>query len=171
MFVAVSLFAHPHIFLEVFPSVKVKNSVLEEIKIKWIFDEMTSSMIMMDFDTNHNGTFEKDEVKLVKKEAFRHLIEMSYYTHLTIDGIDIKTPKAKQFDAKVYNHKVEYYFTLHFDTKIEKNLKLSFHDTDFYVAFVFKDDYILDKNSNFDYKVLEEDNDFYYGYALFMKKR
>ncbi len=44
------LMAHPHCFIDVHPAVGAKK-----VTITWVIDEMSSQMMLMDFDSDHDG--------------------------------------------------------------------------------------------------------------------
>ena len=56
------LLAHPHTFIEVYPTIKVKGNKITNFHLKWKMDEMTSSMLVMEFDQNGDGKIDKKEV-------------------------------------------------------------------------------------------------------------
>ena len=45
-------------FIDSWVTVVFDEKGLEGFKIRWVFDEMFSSMMIMDFDTSQNGRFE-----------------------------------------------------------------------------------------------------------------
>jgi ABC-type uncharacterized transport system substrate-binding protein len=51
------VFAHPHIFIDLYLDFSKQNVV----NVKWAFDDMTSSMFMVDFDQDGDGKFNKKE--------------------------------------------------------------------------------------------------------------
>jgi ABC-type uncharacterized transport system substrate-binding protein len=157
------LFAHPHTFIEIYPTIEVKNDVTTKINFKWKLDEMTSSMLIMEFDQNNNGKIDIDENKFVLENYFISLKEYNFYTDIKIDGKTQFFPETKNFKATIENHKIVYSFDLEQMYNI-KNIKFDFGDKDFFVAMILKKEFITIKGASA--KVNELDNDFYFGYQL-----
>jgi len=145
---------HPHTFIDVYPTVLEKS-----IKIKWVFDEMSSNMLIMDFDLNHDGKINKKESDLIEKETFSYLKEFDYYTYIYSGKDKMKNINLISFKAASNGVKLEYKFEL----SAPKNIsKIEFYDSELYSAFVLKDD-----NLNTDkYKIYEIDNDYFFGYGI-----
>jgi len=156
-----NLFAHPHTFIDVYPKVVVKNNIVTQIDFKWIMDEMTSSMLIMEFDQNQNGKIDKEENKYIEENYFLSLKDYDFYTHLK--------PKYKvtNFFADIKNEKIEYNFTFQLLKKTKlSNFKLQFYDTDFFVSMQLKEKFITQK---IPHKIKDLDGDFYYGYEIIYK--
>ena len=62
--------AHPHTFIEVYPNIEIKNKIIEKINFTWKLDEMTSSMLIMEFDQDQNGNFDKKEIQYIYDYIF-----------------------------------------------------------------------------------------------------
>ena len=54
IFLSQRLYAHPHIFIENTLYLHFNGKGLAGIELKWIFDEIFSSMIISDCDSNKN---------------------------------------------------------------------------------------------------------------------
>ena len=161
IFILSNLFAHPHTFIDVYPKVVVKNNIVTQIDFKWIMDEMTSSMLIMEFDQNQNGKIDKEENKYIEENYFLSLKDYDFYTHLK--------PKYKvtNFFADIKNEKIVYNFTFHlFKKTILSNFKLQFYDTDLFVSMQLKEKLITQK---IPHKIKDLDGDFYYGYEIIYK--
>ena len=85
-------FGHPHLFANVGLEIKALDNKINSIKISWQFDDMTSQMLLMDYDKNRDKKFDKEESLRFKTDTFDKLKEYGYYTHIKIDGkkIDIE---------------------------------------------------------------------------------
>ncbi len=157
------LFAHPHTFIEVYPNIKVKDNKIIEIHFKWKIDEMTSSMLIMEFDQNGDGKISKKENTFIYNNYFTQLKDYNFYTDIQIKNKVQKFPKTKNFKATIENNKICYSFDVE---KIynSKDTKFNFGDTDFFVAMILKKEFV--KVVGAKAKVSELDNDFYFGYKL-----
>ena len=161
-----SLFAHPHTFIEVHPTIEFKNNKASSIHFKWIIDDMSSTILIMELDKDGDGSISKRENAFIYKEYFAIFEDYSYYTHIKIDGKLVKNLKALNFKARIENHKICYSFDVEGDFNT-KNTILEFGDSDYYVAMVLKDEFVDVIGSTT--SVLGVDNDFYYGYKLEFK--
>ncbi|MCD6433290.1 MAG: DUF1007 family protein [Sulfurimonas sp.] len=162
----ISLFAHPHTFIEVHPTIKVVDGAIKTIHFKWKLDEMTSTILIMELDKNADGKIDKKESAYIRDNYFIILKDYSYYTHIKVKGKLIKFPTPKKFIATIENHKICYSFSL--DEKyIAKDTIFEFGDTDFYTAMILKKEFV--EISGAKAKVSGVDNDFYYGYRLEIK--
>jgi len=161
-----SLFAHPHTFIEVHPTVEFKDKKTSSIHFKWVLDEMSSSMLIMEVDKDGDGVISKRENASLQKEYFFIFEDYSYYTYIKVDGKLIKPLKAINFKATIENHKLCYSFDV-MGNFSAKNTVLEFGDSDFYIAMILKEEF-LDINGSLS-TVTGIDNDFYYGYKLEFK--
>jgi ABC-type uncharacterized transport system substrate-binding protein len=146
--------AHPHTFIDLYPKV-----TQERIEIRWLFDEMSSNILMMDFDLNKDGVFDAKESERIKSETFIYLKEYHYYAYLFTNKRVEQPSKLLSFQATIKGAKVEYTFTL----PRPKNLKkIEFYDSELFSAFVLKEEFLNDSK----WRIEEIDNDYYFGYAM-----
>jgi ABC-type uncharacterized transport system substrate-binding protein len=134
------LYAHPHVFIEVHPTIKVKNHKINLIHFKWVIDEMTSSMLIMELDTNGNGKIDKKENSIVFNDYFSSLKKDDFYTIMMIKKRPHKF-KPINFKATIENYKVCYSFDIKENVNI-KDLKFYFRDETFFVAMILKNSFI-----------------------------
>ncbi|RLA76383.1 MAG: hypothetical protein DRG78_19135 [Epsilonproteobacteria bacterium] len=161
-----SLYSHPHTFIDLYPTIKVKDDKTQSIHFKWVLDEMTSTILIMELDQDMDGTINEKENKNVQKNYFYIFENYSYYTHIIVDGKVLKSPKVKNFKASIENNRICYSFDMGGNYNI-KNTIFEFGDTDFYVAMVLKDEFV--KVDGATAITTGVDNDFYYGYRLELK--
>jgi ABC-type uncharacterized transport system substrate-binding protein len=157
------LFAHPHTFIEVYPTIEVKNNKTTKIHFKWMLDEMTSSMLIMEFDQDGDGKINKKESFFVYGSYFTSLRDYNFYTDIKVNGKTQIFPKPKNFRATIEKNKICYSFDIEENYSI-KDLKFDFGDEDFFVAMILKDKFTNIKGAKA--KVSDLDNDFYFGYRL-----
>ena len=77
--------AHPHVFIDSWVTVVFDEKGLAGFNIRWVFDDMFSSMMIMDFDVSKNGRFELPEIKDIEKCGFSNLKKFGYFVHVKID--------------------------------------------------------------------------------------
>ncbi|MEA3552992.1 MAG: DUF1007 family protein [Campylobacterota bacterium] len=155
------LFAHPHTFLDVYTDVKSKNNQIESVTFKWVFDDMTSQLLIMEFDQNMDGDIDKEEVKFIKTNYFDSLEQYNYYTNLKIMN-KIQTTKVKNFTSYIENMKIVYQFEIEIN-RDKKDVAIEIYDEERFTALVLKKEFV---SSKIKYKVSDVDYDIYFGYRL-----
>ena len=155
------LFAHPHTFLDVYTDVKSKNNQVETITFKWVFDDMTSQLLIMEFDLNMDGSIDKEEVEYIKTNYFDSLIQYNYYTNLKILN-KIQKIKPKNFTSYIEDMKIVYQFEIEIN-KDKKDIAIEIYDEERFTALVLKKEFVTSKIK---YKVSDVDYDIYFGYRL-----
>jgi len=160
------LYAHPHTFIEVYPTITVKHKTIEKIHFVWKMDEMTSSMLIMEFDVNANNKLDPEEQHHIYENYFNSLIDYNFYTDITINDKIEKFPKPKKFKAFIENNKLCYSFVIEKKLNITNTL-FDFGDPDFFIAMILKKEFA--KVTGAEAVVSDLDNDFYFGYRLELK--
>ena len=153
--------AHPHCFIDVYPAVGEKK-----ITVKWVFDEMSSQMLMMDFDRDSDGRFSDAESRTLYKEGFESLKAYDYYTAFFKGSARLPTGAAEGFRASVEQFRVQYRFTLPLP---EGATAVRFYDEENYSAFVVEDAFVRKANPGKTYRVREFEGDMGIGYILELK--
>jgi ABC-type uncharacterized transport system substrate-binding protein len=158
----VVLFAHPHTFVDLFAQVKSKNDLVQTITFKWKFDDMTSQLLIMEFDQNMDGKLDKSEVEYIKINYFDYLEQYNFYTDLKISNKSKKT-KPSNFTSYIEDGiKIVYQFDLIIN-KNAKDIAIEVYDEERFTALVLKKEFV---KSNIKYKISDIDNDIYFGYRL-----
>jgi len=92
--------AHPHVFAEARLEVETTiDGTIAELRNVWRFDEVFSSSVVIDFDTNNNLVMDPDELKIVGSIVKESLEEFGYYTNLSGNGRDISVLPPEQMIA------------------------------------------------------------------------
>jgi len=157
------IFAHPHTFIDLYPTIVSKEDKIESIKFRWLMDEMSSQMLIMEFDKNLNGKIDKDENKYVKENYFDHLVAYMFYTKIKDKTI---LTKPINFVASIEKERVVYSFTINLDEK-KSDFYIDFYDEDNFVAIMLKKEFVT---SDIKYNIEGIDNDFYYTSRLSFEK-
>ncbi len=163
---ATVLIAHPHTFIDVYPTINVENGKAKTIKFKWKIDDMTSSILILDVDTNGDGKINSKENQFIKDNYFTVFEDYHFYTYIRVNGKVIPFPKTKKFQASIENYRVCYTFEIEGDFDMKKTV-IEVGDTDFYVAMVIKQEFL--NISGAKATATGVDNDFYYGYKVEFK--
>lgn len=122
-----SLYAHPHVFIDA--QVTVGK---EKIGIVWKFDEMTSNVVMLDYDKNKNMILESNEIASLYRNHFSTLSEYSWFTRFYIDHKE--TPVAKTGDFTAFTEKKRLIYTFSVRKPTSKHYEIRLYDPDIYVA-------------------------------------
>lgn len=137
---AVTALAHPHVFIVNRVDAVFDDKGLAGLRIKWGFDDFFSNMIVEEYDRNQNAALEKDEVALIKKEAFDYLAEHDYFVFVKIDDTPFKVQYIRDFSASLSNDKLCYQFFVpcHVTALTSpKTLRVSIYDPTYYSAIFF----------------------------------
>jgi len=167
---ATTSLAHPHVFFTASVEVVFDDEGLAGFEMTWVFDEMFSNMMIMDFDANGNGEFEGSEVRALKEANFSNLRNFSYFTHVTINGKPFTVEYVKDFSASIQDGRMTYRFFVpcHVSaTESFKRIYLSVYDQTYYcnvqlkgkpVSYVNNDSFVV--NHSID---INRDKAYYYG--------
>lgn len=98
------LYAHPHLFIDMDATLNISNNTLTSIDYIWTFDEMFSSTIFMDYDSNKDKKFSKQEANKVYNEAFSNLSNFNYFTYIN----KVKFSSIKNFSVSKTSGKFQY---------------------------------------------------------------
>ena len=160
--------SHPHVFI--YNSIKVvfDKKGLVGFRVKWVFDEMFSNMLIYDFDKNGNGSFEPSEIREIKNGAFSNLKNFDYFTHIKINGKPFKVKFVKDFSAKIKGDALTYRFFVPCHVlalSTFKEIKISIYDDSFYCSvFLTKNPIDFENTSpyEFHYRIGKNKKEAYY---------
>jgi ABC-type uncharacterized transport system substrate-binding protein len=166
---AISLFSHPHVFIENSFAFIFDDNNLEGIRVKWVFDEMFSASVIMDFDIDRNNIFEGKEIKAVEEGAFSNLENYHYYLYVTIGNTQSTVSTIQDFTAEIKNNRIIYYFFVPLDIKSEnkeKRVQVGCYDNT-YFCHVYNsetDPVILENNSGLEcsWEIVEDKDNVYW---------
>lgn len=135
--------SHPHVFFDSTVTVVFDEKGVAGFKITWVFDEMFSSMMILDFDKNGNGRFEQPEIEDIKNGAFSNLRHFDYFTHIGINGKPFKVKHITDFSAEISDDVMIYQFFVPCHISAAETFKevcLSVYDHTFYCSVFLSDD-------------------------------
>jgi len=150
--------AHPHLFIDTKLNFTIKKNKIDTLHVAWVFDDMNSQILMMDYDTNRDKKLNKKETQKFKKIYFDKLSKKKPFTHIKVDGKEIVL--SKQVSAFKIDYKKNLLiinFTVDFKKiKQLKSIDIGFWDEENYTAFSMDPEYIKFKG-----KTLKTELDFY----------
>ena len=168
---SILLFGHPRMFVDILLDIENQKKEIKKVKIKWVFDEMNSAMLIMDYDKDFNKKFSKSEIADFKKNVFDTLGEFSYYTHLKVDKKRIKIKNLiSDFSLELKKRRFIVKYSLDLTKlKAKNSFELGFWDEEFYTSMV-----LVSKNIKFkqkiDFDVVDVQHDIYLGYVMRVKQ-
>jgi ABC-type uncharacterized transport system substrate-binding protein len=130
-------FAHPHVFIEVQPAFIVAKGRIVGVRVDWVFDEIFSSALARDFDTDRDKQFSPAETGKLKAGAFDNLKDYGYFTHFRLNKKVELPAEVQDFSAAIEKNKVVYRFTVRPPQRVDP-AKVSF-DVMFYDETYFVD--------------------------------
>ncbi len=169
VFISGNLFAHPHIFIDNTLTIVFDENGLAGIKTRWVFDEMFSSMIREDYDTDKDGRFSPAEISRIEAEAFSNLKNFHYLAYIKINGEKFIVQYVKDFSVRLSDNRVIYTFFIPCHVLAgpsDKEVRISMYDNTYYidVALVEKDPVRVENTSLVDcrYKVVDNRENYHY---------
>lgn len=138
--ISTKTFAHPHTFIEVEPTIEIKDEKISKFNIKWTLDEMTSMMLIMELDKNANGKFEKDENSYIFDSYFSSLENQNFYMSVNSNKKELSI-EPKMFKASIKNNRLIYSFNIQNNISL-KDLKINFQDENLFVGMMIEKEYI-----------------------------
>ncbi|WP_263833905.1 DUF1007 family protein [Sulfurospirillum oryzae] len=156
------LCAHPHVFID------TKVQVLpDKIILTWSFDEMSSAMLMDDYDKNKDKKLDANEVAFMEKDHFKTLEPYSYFMHMSNGKDEFDLKRFSDFNATFDGKKLIYTFAI--PKPKFKKYELRFYDAEMYVALIVKKEWLTCKEP-IKCKVEGYDADFYYAYKVVVQE-
>lgn len=171
LFISTYLSAHPHTFIDVYPTFFIEDNATTLIKFEWVLDDMSSTMLIMDLDINANGIIDTSENAYIEKEYFSSLDEYEYYTYITVANKKIQFPQPNNFQATIHNNKLSYSFEITVNAKLQ-DIAIEFGDSSSFVAMILKRKFVQVKGlkiEDLNVEITDVDAESYYGYKLEIK--
>ncbi len=154
LYLAISIsFAHPHLFAGVDLDIDATCCDTLVLTQRWMFDDLTSMIILEDFDTDGDEIINDEELAGLKKTVLPGLKEVNYYTDLVVNEQKIIVEEVENFEVASQDIYVYYKFDIRLPVKLseeEQVIKLNIYDSEFYTKF-----YV---NASSGLKVIKDDN-------------
>jgi ABC-type uncharacterized transport system substrate-binding protein len=131
-----SAIAHPHVFIEVQPTLIFAKGGIVGIQVDWMFDELFSAAVVRDFDVDRDRKFNTAELERLKMGAFDNLQSFGYFTHFRWNG-QMEIPQSVQdFTAFIEKGRLVYRFVVRPPRLVDPrrvSYGLLFYDETYYV--------------------------------------
>ncbi|WP_084154046.1 DUF1007 family protein [Maridesulfovibrio frigidus] len=102
--------AHPHVFVDCTLTFEFDAEGVRGIRQKWWFDEMFATMILGDFDVDHDNKLSPEEAKALENGAFVNLKNFDYFTTILVDGRKHTITNATEFKPTIEDSTLVYEF-------------------------------------------------------------
>ncbi|MCD6190184.1 MAG: DUF1007 family protein [Sulfurimonas sp.] len=166
---SVALFAHPHIFVDIYPKINIQNNKATSLSLQWKFDQMTSSMLIMKYDRDKDNQLNKKELSRIKKNAIKSLKKNNYYLKIVPKNENAKIQKLDNFVVTINKMgRLIYSFDLICSFEVKES-NLLFYHKNYYIAFMLKKSSVEPLNKNLNFSIRKVDNERYFGYAMQIK--
>ena len=135
--------AHPHVFAEARMEIVIDDAgTVEALRHVWRFDELFSSVVLLDFDDNANLKLESEELEVVGDVVRAALADFNYYTAVSQNGADIAIDAPERIHVDFQDGQVLMFFSVSPSTEMKLDGRLSFgaYDPTMYTALDFVSD-------------------------------
>ena len=132
---AVSLYSHPHTFIDTKAECEFDSSGLKGFWINWTFDPMFTSQLLTDYDLDRNNVFSKEEISDIEINAFSNLINFYYFAYITENKKTFRPETVTDFSAEIKGKDIIYRFFIPYSSAVsEKGNKviLAVYDDTFF---------------------------------------
>ncbi len=166
--------AHPHVFIISKFSLSYNNEGVKGINVNWTFDQMFTEIMLEEFDSNSDGNFNSDEVKVLYNKAFINLKKSSYFTHIFIENKEIEINSTQNFNALIKDGQLQYSFFIPMEIALsnqKKSISIYSYDDSYYMDIMIDEENPLEYDNSLgfksDYSIIEDENKAYYFEQIF----
>jgi tRNA threonylcarbamoyladenosine biosynthesis protein TsaE len=130
------LIAHPHVWIDAHAEIHFAQEKLQRIVHRWVFDDMFTQSILLDFDQDRNGRIDREESEAIEVDAFSNLRHYGYFTHLVVGSRQIPVTSVERFRATLENDRLVYRFEIPVDLEVRnrwQRIQLGVWDDTYFV--------------------------------------
>jgi ABC-type uncharacterized transport system substrate-binding protein len=135
--------AHPHVFAEARLEVVIgEEGTVSELRHVWRFDELFSSTVLLEFDTNADLKLSPEELAEVGRIVHESLGEFNYYTFVDHDGGEVAIAAPDVINVDFRDGQLLMFFAVQPESALPLAGTLSFgvYDPTMYTAIDFLND-------------------------------
>ena len=135
-----SLWAHPHVWVDVKAEVTIAAGFVEGVWTDWTFDDQFSQLIIQDNDPKNTGKVDAKMNLSIKKSYFDNLKEYAFFSHFLLGKRDLEVPLPQKFQASISPEgRVSYRFFLPLGVRLDAKtpLAVSFYDDSYFTDMEF----------------------------------
>ena len=127
--------AHPHVWIETHAVFDVEQGKLTAIDLDWLFDDIFSAQLIEDFDHGHKGSFDARDTADLNSQVLPGYADFGYFTHVRIDGREVKITKVGNFQPTLEKGQVRFRFTAYLPEPVDPRhhkVEAGFYDETFF---------------------------------------
>ncbi len=102
--------AHPHVWIETRADFVFDHGKFIGMDIDWLFDDIFSAAMIDDFDHGRKGHFDDKDIAELKQQVLPGYADFAYFTHMRIDGKEVKIAHVENFTASLEKGQVRFKF-------------------------------------------------------------
>ncbi len=144
--------AHPHVFVEAnLEIVRSEDGTVRELRHVWRFDELFSSTVLLDFDTNADGKLDADELDEVSSVVTESIGESNFFTELRKGGQTLSFVPPEKILVDYDDSQILMFFAVQLKDgqKVGANeIRISVSDPSYYVAIEIADEAAIQISGN-----------------------
>jgi len=135
---------HPHVFAEAKLDVALTpdKQAIHSLKHHWLFDDVFSSTVIVEFDKNGDNTLDAEELKEVSKTVFESIGEYAYFQIVTQDDKDVAMKPPTDLAASFQGNQliIQFHSQPAQPFKLAGKIEIGIYDPTFYTAIEYLDD-------------------------------
>lgn len=131
-------YAHPHVFVEAnLEIVRDTQGAVAQLRHVWRFDELFSSTVILDFDSDADGNLSVGELDEVSAVVTESIGENEFFTQVRVNGKRSEFRGPDRIMVDYVDGQILMFFALDFDEPVAfagGGLRISVADPTYYVA-------------------------------------
>ncbi|MBN1573723.1 MAG: DUF1007 family protein [Deltaproteobacteria bacterium] len=104
------VFCHPHVFIDAELVFVFDDRGLSGVRERWVFDEMFSQDLLVDFDSDEDGRLNVEDISRLRDIFYENTKEYNYFNIITIDGRKHSIDRLKDFTVSIESDCIVYEF-------------------------------------------------------------
>ncbi|MEM1376357.1 MAG: DUF1007 family protein [Pseudomonadota bacterium] len=135
--------AHPHVFAEArLDVVSTDDGLLDELRHVWRFDELFTSTVIFEFDTNSDNELDGGELAEVANVVTNSIADFNYFQSVSVGGEEFEIAPVNDLVVDVVDGQLIMIFTSRTSLPVSMadNPSFSIYDPTFYTSIEFYTD-------------------------------
>ncbi len=127
--------AHPHVWIETHAVFEMDQGKLTAVDLDWLFDDIFSAQLIEDFDYGRQGRFDAKDTAEMNSQVLPGYADFAYFTHVRIDGKEVKIIKVGNFQPTLEKGQVRFRFTAFLPEAVDPRkhkVEAGFYDETFF---------------------------------------
>lgn len=135
------IYSHPHMQILNRSVFDFKDDKIVGVWLEWEFDTYFSSDIIMTYDLDSSGDFNKKEIEDIYNNAFIALKDSNYFTYIRTGDKRSSPTEVSDFTPYITDSgDLVYKFYIEFDESIGRNFYLSIYDFTYFCACFYQEE-------------------------------